>query len=228
MERTFLKKRVSDEKHSRIGTKNTMFGKGKPGGYTKMVHIREAKETDRNSVALCIAEGFEKDFSVLCKDNQKVADAIVAGLNMKRFYVADIEGDIAGVLAISDCNGRAAGVEKKSLKKQFGFFKGFIGALVLKEEFEGQLEYPSTTGYIEFVAVQKRYRKRGIATTMLKESMLLTNYQDFVLDVTDVNVGAIKCYMKFGFQEFKRVPEKHAKQKGFSEKIYMRYSKINA
>lgn len=82
-----------------------------------MVHIREAKETDRNSVALCIAEGFEKDFSILCKDNQKVADAIAAGLNLERFYVADIKGDIAGVLAISDCNGRAARVERASLKK---------------------------------------------------------------------------------------------------------------
>lgn len=192
-----------------------------------MVHIREAKETDRNGVALCIAEGFEKDFSVLCKDNQKVADAIAAGLDIKRFYVADRKGDIAGVLAISDCNGRAARVEKVSLKKQFGFFKGLIGALVLREEFEGQLEYPITTGYIEFVAVRKKYRKQGIATTMLQESMLLTNYQDFVLDVTDVNVGAIKCYMQFGFQEFKRVPEKHAKQKGFREKIFMRYSKMN-
>lgn len=188
-----------------------------------MVHIREAKETDRNSVALCIAEGFEKDFSILCKDNQKVADAIVAGLNIERFYVADIKGDIAGVLAISDCNGRAARVEKVSLKKQFGLFKGFIGALVLKEEFEGQLEYPITTGYIEFVAVRKRYRKRGIATTMLKESMLLTNYQDFVLDVTDINNNAIKCYTNIGFEEFKRIPEKHGKQKGFNEKIFMRY-----
>jgi len=37
----------------------------------KMVHIRKAKETDRNNVALCIAEGFEKDFSILCKDKQK-------------------------------------------------------------------------------------------------------------------------------------------------------------
>lgn len=188
-----------------------------------MIHIREAKETDRNSVALCIAEGFEKDFSVLCKDNQKVADAIAAGLNMKRFYVADIEGDIAGVLAISDCNGRAARVEKVSLKKQFGLFKGLIGALVMKKEFEGQLEYPITTGYIEFVAVRKRYRKRGIATAMLKESMLLTNYQDFVLDVTDINNNAIKCYTNIGFKEFKRIPEKHGKQKGFNEKIFMRY-----
>ena len=33
----------------------------------KMVHIRKAEETDRNHVAFCIAEGFEKDFSILCK-----------------------------------------------------------------------------------------------------------------------------------------------------------------
>lgn len=188
-----------------------------------MVYIRNAKEKDRNNVALCIAEGFEKDFSVLCKDNQKVADAIATGLDIERFYVADINGNIAGVIAISDCNGRAARVNNKSLIKHLGFFKGTIGALVLKEEFEGQLDYPNTTGYIEFVAVRKNYRKQGIATTMLKESMLLTNYQDFVLDVTDINHNAIKCYTNIGFEEFKRIPEKHGKQKGFNEKIYMQY-----
>ena len=188
-----------------------------------MVHIRKANETDRDAVAMCIAEGFEKDFSVLCKDNQKVADAIANGLNMERFYVADVDGNVAGVLAISDCNGRAARVEKVSLKKQLGIFKGIIGAFVLKEEFEKQLEYPVTTGYIEFVAVRKKNRKQGIASNMLRESMLLTNYQDFVLDVTDKNEKAIRCYSSIGFEEFKRIPEKHGKQKGFNEKIYMRY-----
>jgi len=188
-----------------------------------MVHIRKAKETDRNSVALCIAEGFEKDFSILCKDNQKVADAISNGLDIERFYVAEISGDVAGVVAISDCNGRAAKADKASLKKYFGFIKGIIGAIVLKKEFETPLDYPHTTGYIEFVAVRKNYRKQGIATTMLLESMKLTSYQDFVLDVTDVNTNAINCYTKIGFEEFKRVPEKHGKQKGFNAKIYMRY-----
>ena len=188
-----------------------------------MIHIRKANEIDRDYVALCIAEGFEKDFSILCKDNQKVADAIALGLNMEKFYVADVDGNVAGVLAISDCNGRAAKVEKVSLRKQLGLFKGIIGAFVLKEEFEKQLEYPVTTGYIEFVAVRKKYRKQGIASTMLRESMLLTNYQDFVLDVTDINEKAIRCYSSIGFEEFKRIPEKHGKQKGFNEKIYMRY-----
>ena len=91
------------------------------------------------------------------------------------------------------------------------------------EEFEGQLEYPITTGYIEFVAVRKKYRKQGIATTMLQESMLLAHYQYFVLDVTDINSNAIKCYTNIGFEEFKRISEKHGKQKGFNEKIFMRY-----
>jgi ribosomal protein S18 acetylase RimI-like enzyme len=48
-------------------------------------------------------------------------------------------------------------------------------------------------------------------------------YRDFVLDVTDVNESAIKCYTNVGFEEFKRVPEKHGKQKGFNERIFMRY-----
>ncbi len=188
-----------------------------------MVHIRKAKETDRNNIALCIAEGFEKDFSIFCKDNQKVADAIAAGLNLERFYVADINGTIAGVLAVSDCNGRAARAEKVSLKKHFGFLKGVISTFVLKKEFEKQLEYPVITGYIEFVAVRKKYRRQGIAATMLQESMMLTNYQDFVLDVTDTNDNAIQCYTRIGFEEFKRIPEKHGKQKGFNERIFMRY-----
>ena len=185
--------------------------------------IRKAAEADRNSIALCIAEGFEKDFSVLCKDSQKVAAAIAAGLNMESFYVADIMGTIAGVLAISDCNSRAARVEIVSLKKQFGFFKGTIGAFILKKEFEGRLEYPVTTGYIDFVAVRKKYRQQGVATTLLQESMLFTNYRDFVLDVTDINHHAIQCYTKIGFEEFKRIPERHSKQKGFNAKIFMRY-----
>jgi len=44
-------------------------------------------------------------------------------------------------------------------------------ALCIAEEFERLLEYPVTTGYIEFVAVRKKYRKQGVTTTMLQENM---------------------------------------------------------
>lgn len=187
------------------------------------IKVRNAVVDDRFNIAFCIAEGFEKDFSVLCKDTNKVALAIESGLAINTFYVAEADGKIAGVLAVSDCHGRAAKVDRKALKKHFGFIKGIIGCIVLKEEFEKELSYQPTTGYIEFVAVGKGYRQKGVATVLLKESIEKSKYENFVLDVTDVNSNAIKCYTKFGFKEFKREKEKNGKHKGFNERIYMQY-----
>lgn len=187
------------------------------------INIRNANENDRRNIALCIAEGFKKDFDVLCKNTHTVATAISTGIQISKFYVAESENEVVGVMAISDCNGRAVATDITSYKKNFGFIKGNIANLVLKEEFESSLDYPPTTGYIEFVAVRNTHQRRGVATSMLKESMLQSSYKEYVLDVTDVNTAAIRCYSTLGFKEFKRIKEKHSKQKGFSAKIYMRY-----
>ena len=189
------------------------------------INIRQATENDRSDIALCIAEGFKKDFDVLCKNTHTVATAISTGIQISKFYVTESENEVIGIVAISDCNGRAAATDIASYKKNFGFIKGNIANLVLKEEFESPLDYPPTTGYIEFVAVRNTYQRKGIATSMLKESMIQSSYEDYVLDVTDVNTAAIRCYSALGFKEFKRVKEKHSKQKGFSAKIYMKYQK---
>lgn len=186
------------------------------------INIRQASENDRNDIALCIAEGFKKDFDVLCKNTHLVATAISTGIQISKFYVAESDNEVVGVIAISDCNGRAAATDMASYRKNFGFIKGTIANFVLKEEFESSLDYPPTTGYIEFVAVRTIHQRKGIATSMLKESMIQSPYEDYVLDVTDVNTAAIRCYSALGFKEFKRVKEKHSKQKGFSAKIYMR------
>ncbi|MCI9293524.1 MAG: GNAT family N-acetyltransferase [Erysipelotrichaceae bacterium] len=187
--------------------------------------VRKAKNGDREDIALCIAEAFEKDFSILCKDIVTTARAISSGIVIDKFFVAELDGKIVGVLAISNCNGRAVITDRSSYKKYFGFFKGVIAKLVLKEEFESKLDYPITTGYIEFVSVKKEYKRKGIATTLIKESLKLSDFNDYVLDVTDINTSAINCYNNLGFKEFKRMKEKHGKQKGFNEKIYMRYKK---
>ena len=68
--------------------------------------------------------------------------------------------------------------------------------MVLKPEFEGCLRYPPTTGFIEFVAVRRAYRRRGIASLLLRESMEQSAYEDFVLDVINENTPARCCYEK--------------------------------
>lgn len=187
------------------------------------VAVRRAGEPDRREVALCIAQGFREDFSVLCRDEERVAAAIAPGLSLPRFFVGELAGEVAGVLAISDCTGRAARVEPKALRKHLGLLPGLLGTLVLREEFEKPLDYPPATGYLEFVAVKDRFRRQGVATRLLRESMAQSGHTDFVLDVTDRNAGAMACYTRLGFKEFRRVPEKHPRQKGFAAKIYLRY-----
>lgn len=112
--------------------------------------------------------GIKKDFDVLCKNTHTIATTISTGIQISKFYVAESENEVVGVVAISDCNGRAAATDIASYKENFGFIKRNIANLVLKEKFELLLNYPPTTGYIEFVAVRNTYQRKGIAASMLK------------------------------------------------------------
>lgn len=190
-----------------------------------MLEYRKAVEADKTQIAKCIAEAFKKDFSVLSKDVDAVSAAIAAGIQTERFYVAIDNRAVVGVLAVSDCNGRSVLADAKTNRKYFGLVKGIIATMVFKEEFGKQLEYPDTVGYIEFVAVLENYRRKGITSKLLSDAIANGQYTRYELDVTDINRGAISCYNKFGFTEYKREKVSHAKQKGFNEKIYMRYEK---
>lgn len=181
------------------------------------LHIRKATESDRCSIALCIAEGFERDFSFFCKDTEKVVKALITGIRAERFYIAEIGVEAVAVAGISDHTGRTVYTDCYALCKNFGWIKGIFAKLVLKPEFERTLPYPSDTGFIEFVAVRKLHRRQGIASVLLRESMRMAAYQEYILDVIAENTSAVKCYQKLGFREFKR----SKKQNGYM-KIYMR------
>lgn len=192
--------------------------------------IRPAEPEDRDALARCIAEGFERDFSILCKDIGKTARALAGGIQTQRFFVAEQAESSAGrppalwgAAAVSDCRGRAVKTDRAAYLKHFGPLRGRLALLALKPEFEPPLDYPPSVGYLEFVAVGRQFRRRGVATALLQKIVTSGLYADYILDVTDINAAAIQCYEKAGFREFQRVPEKHRKQKGFSAKIYMKY-----
>ena len=126
----------------------------------------------------------------------------------RRFYVAERGQEIVGVAGISDSTERAVYTDARALRINFGFWKGLLAKLVLKLEFEGRLPYPPTTGFIEFVAVRKVYRRRGIAFLLLQESMVKAGYQEYALDVMAENVSARNCYEKLGFHAFKSAGKK--------------------
>jgi len=187
--------------------------------------IRKATEEDRFQISLVIAYGFEKDFAFLNKDMNKIAKAIQNGIHIDKFYVAVLEDAIIGVTACTDCYGRAIDIDKKAYRKYFGIIKGLIATKVMKEEFMKPLNYSETTGYIECATVDISHRRKGIAEAMINYILKNLKYNEYVLDVTDINNSAIRCYEKIGFEEFERIKEKYGKQKGFNEKKYMKYKK---
>lgn len=172
------------------------------------IKIRQAEENDREAIGYCIAEGFERDFSLFSKDIDKVTASLVPGIVPHRFYVAEQGLEIVAVVGISDCTGRAVYTDAKALRRNFGFWKGMLAKLVLKPEFEGRLPYSPTTGFIEFVAVRKAYRRQRIASLLLKEGMTKAGYQEYILDVMAENVPAKNCYEKLGFRTFKSAGKK--------------------
>ena len=193
---------------------------------TVEVQYRAASQADRMAIAKTIAYSFERDFSALCKDMEKIAHILESGIDINRFVIAEQNGEMVGITACADCTGRAVMPDKKQFKKYLGFLRGIIGFYILKDEFMFPVEYPNTIGYIEFVGVLKHARGQGIAKGLLKTIMARKpQYTEFVLDVTDVNTSAQKCYTDFGFMEFERKPQKYAKMTGYSAKIYMRYTR---
>jgi ribosomal protein S18 acetylase RimI-like enzyme len=186
--------------------------------------IRQATGQDKRGIAHTIAYSFEREFSMLIKDMERVAKAFEEGIDASRFFVAEQNGEVVGMIACTDCTGRAVSLDRRSFITHWGLLRGLIGYMVMKPEFMFPLPYPVTTGYIEFVGVLKRARGKGLAKAMLKEIIEQhPQYDEFILDVTDVNIPAQKSYQDFGFIEFERVPEKHSKQKGFNSKIFMKY-----
>ena len=188
--------------------------------------LRPASPKDRQALARCIAEGFEKDFSILCKDMDKTARALEGGVQTQRFWVAEREGVLIGTAAVSDCQGRAVLTDKAGYRKHFGPLRGRLALLVLKEEFEAPLDIPPETGYLEFVTTDRRFRRQGVATALLQKIVTSGLYRDYILDVVNTNANAIRLYEKLGFREFRRSPEKHGTKKGFSAKIYMKYGGV--
>lgn len=177
--------------------------------------IRPAREEEQSEIALCIAEGFEQDFSFFRKNIDVVAKALEPGIRSERFYVALYNGNIVGIAGISDCTGRAVYTNWSSYRKCFGLIMGTIAKLVLKKEFEMPLSYPVTTGFIEFVATRKTIRRSGIASMLLQESMRKAGYKEYILDVIEENHPAVNCYRKLGFIGFKKTKKKNGYTKLF-------------
>lgn len=188
--------------------------------------IRKAQDTDRKAISLLIAKAFAPDFALLSLREEAVADLLEEGLSLKRFFVAEQEGNIIGTAACTDSRGRALILDRQMCKRHFGSIRAFFTASILEKEFSSSLPYAPTTGFLEFVCVAESWRGKGVGSALLGFILgQLCNYEDYMLGVADDNPEAIRCYQALGFQEICRVPVHRSRRKEYHAQIYMGHRK---
>lgn len=190
-----------------------------------MMEIRKATEQDRDQIAFVFADAFSHDWTLLSKDTTKVAQAIRNGLILDKYTVAVENGNILGFLALVTDRMRAFKIPVKDFQREFGFFKGCMMGMAIASDMEKEVPLQHRQAYIDIVGVCKQAQHQGIASKLLSHIIQSEDFDSYLLTVTNINQTAMACYQKMGFHEARREKVKYAKQKGFSEYIYMEYKK---
>jgi ribosomal protein S18 acetylase RimI-like enzyme len=187
-------------------------------------------------IGILMVEAFHKDFEFFMKGKngkENLIKAVSSMFILKYFFLAFIDGEIAGVIGCTDHNSLCINPVRKIFIKHLGLFKGFIAFFIFKKYIaEPPLKkYPLTmterTGLVEFVATKPKYFKKGVAMTMLNHIHTQTDFDEYVLEVADTNTKAISLYNKMGYKEIARKKtDKHIeKNTGYRYMLYLKYQK---
>lgn len=193
-----------------------------------MIEIKRASELgewSRRKISEVFVDGFGKELHFFSKDPIILADAIEHMFVLDAFYVAIIDGDIAGIATCTNGPALCINHNKKELRKHLGFYKGTIAGIVFGREFQKPpFEIGDKIASVGFVATARKYRRKGAATAIINHLFALPQYREYILEgVADTNTNAIKLYEQLGFKEFKRVKQKHSKISGINYYLYMKY-----
>ncbi len=194
----------------------------------EVVKASSLEDNARKKISDIFVGGFIQWLGYFSKDEEKLSRAFSHMFLLDSFYVALVDGEIAGIAACTDGKHPPIRLYSKELRRYLGLIKGTIAGIVLKKELENH-PYPFPIepgcGSVEFVATDRRHRGKGVATSIIKHIFADTAYDSFILEVADTNTSAVRVYEKLGFTEFTRIPQKHSKQSGINYLVYMKYLK---
>ena len=182
----------------------------------------------RNEKSRIFVDVFYYWIKFFSKDKEVLKKAFAHMFNPDAFYVAILDDQVAGFASIYNDQIKNISLDRKQLQKHLGFFMGLAAYKILKKEFEDK-QYPfemtPQMQAIEFVASNAQYRRKGVASEIIKHIIKEDHHTVFVLEVADTNTSAVSLYKKIGFKEFMKVKMKNSKQSGVDHLIYMAYQK---
>lgn len=194
-----------------------------------MIKVKLASELGapvKKNISEIFVDGFGQHFTFFSKDKRKLAAALEHMFVLDVFYVAMIDGEIAGITACTNGKDSCIAQNKKELGKHLGFLKGTIANMIFQSEFQKPaIEVGERIASVEFVATASKFRGKGVATAIMEHLFSFSLYNEYILEVADTNTGAVNLYQKLGYKEFLRIPQKHSKISGINYLVYMKYRK---
>ncbi|WP_232666793.1 GNAT family N-acetyltransferase [Pseudonocardia sp. TRM90224] len=192
-----------------------------------MIEFRTAAELGesfRRPITEVFVDAFGHDFAYFSTDPARLTDAFEHMLALEHFHVALVDGEPAGITALTDGRQRSAVPHGGPLRRHLGLVKGTIGAVVLGREWSHEVEGLTTGGAsLEFVGTASAHQGKGVATALLTHLLALPQYREYVLEeIADTNAAALHLYRKLGFTEYRRKKVNHTKRTGISYYISMK------
>jgi ribosomal protein S18 acetylase RimI-like enzyme len=194
----------------------------------KIMEIKLAKDLNGNArekISELFVEAFGKDLKIISKDANKLIKAFSHMFVLDYFYVGIMDNEITGMMVCADKEHYCINHNKKILIKNLGLVKGLLANIIFKNYFNKNQKYPveidNKTGSIEFVTVNRKYQRMGIATEIMEYIFSLKLYEKYILEVADTNEKAFNLYKKLGYKEVHRIKQRYSKNIGINYLVYM-------
>lgn len=151
---------------------------------------------------------FGENFFYMLDPKGKYTDkleAIFADAFLEDYSYACIDGvKVIGLVSCSNNEQTAVRFNKELCIKQFGSLLGKLNYNIFIRYFGIPIAKKQDEGYIDFLCVDKSYRRKGIASQLLEFVYEHTEFSSYLLEVLGKNTKAMKFYDHLGFKEVNR------------------------
>ena len=185
----------------------------------------EFGEIIREKISELYVDGFYDDgLRYFSKNKEKLKKAFAPMFVIEYFYVAVIDNEIAGMIGCMNKEKFCLNINMKIFVKHLGIFGGLM-AYFANKNFLNKFKTVTNekTAIPEFLVTDTKYRKRGVAATLMNYLLALPEYEHYIVEVADTNIASLELCKKLGYKEISR--KKFIPGSGINEWVRMKYSK---
>lgn len=193
----------------------------------KIERLSETNEHYLDGLTKVFGECFGHMFEDFTKDIDKLAKCFEKSFVKEKVYLYIEKGNILGFIAVSSVDGTAMKIDKKPFIEAFGKIKGNIFCFQIEKIMTKVIVKNNKEAYIDFLAVKKSERRRGIGKLLLNYAHEELCYEKYILEVLSKNTSAKKLYESIGYKVIKKEKNILMRLSGQGSAFIMEYSLIN-